>query len=294
MTPMTIARLCAVVLLVAALAGCQDGDEPPPEPTFANWPDTLQDFRFRWSAEPGVDLVSGPVVSLRAYLESYRIGQLTNDISAAYPGFERAVPAPLPPPYSGSTPAELVAIRPAPEAEPFGPPGPFYGNEYFHILELTPIEGGYRAYVCDGLYNIFRQGGQGEQSGMYVSVMRFESRSGRLGVNAIKVWRVEFTDAPPDPNAAAMVTVPQRGPNPAPVGDVFGPWRITGASDERWGTLITPEFTADETVDGARRTSQCGDRMPHDRAQREAIYTSKPDTPPAAEPAVPGWPNNTA
>ena len=49
-------------------------------------------------------------------------------------------------------------IRPLPDAEPFGPPGPFYGNEFFHILELTPIEGGYRAYVCDGLYKIFREG----------------------------------------------------------------------------------------------------------------------------------------
>ena len=50
----------------------------------------------------------------------------------------------------------------APDAELFGPPGPFYGNEFFHILELTPIESGYRAYVCDGLYNIYREGTSGQ------------------------------------------------------------------------------------------------------------------------------------
>ena len=87
-----------------------------------------------------------------------------------YPGFDRAVPQPLPPPYSSTTRAELVAIRPTPEAEPFGPPGPFYGNEFFHILELTPIEGGYRAYVCDGMYKIFREG---EDRGKYVSVIGY-------------------------------------------------------------------------------------------------------------------------
>ncbi|BCI54527.1 hypothetical protein NIIDNTM18_38050 [Mycolicibacterium litorale] len=30
-----------------------------------------------------------------------------------------------------------------------------FGNEYFHLLELQPIDGGYRAYVCDGRYNLF-------------------------------------------------------------------------------------------------------------------------------------------
>ncbi len=287
---MTIARLWAVVLLVVGLAGCQGGDEPPPPaPTFPNWPQALQDFRFGWSAEAGVDLVSGPAVPLRAYLESCRIAQLTKDIGAAYPGFDRAVPA-LPSPKSDA-PAQLGYIRPAPDAEPFGPPGPFYGNEYFHILELAPIEGGYRAYVCDGMYNIFRQG---EQSDTFVSVVSYESGANASAVDILKVWRVEFTDTPPDPNATAMVTAPQRGPNPAPIGDVFGPWRVTGASDYTWGTPITREFTADETVDGARRLSQCADRMPHDYAQRETISTSKPDTAPTGEPAVPGWPNNTA
>ena len=204
----SVMRLCAVALLVMGLAGCRS-EESPPGPTFGNWPEALGDFRFQWGAEPGIDLVSGPAVPLRAYLESYRIGQLTGDIGAAYPGFDRAVPA-LPPPNSDA-PAQLGAIRPAPDAEPFGPPGPFYGNEYFHILELTPIEGGYRAYVCDGLYKIFREG---EESGKYVSVISYDSRTGLNDVDGMKVWRVEFTDTPPAADAPAQVTDAQRGPDP--------------------------------------------------------------------------------
>ena len=279
-----IVRCCAVLLLtVVGLTGCRA--EQPPAPTFANWPQSLADFRFRWAAEPGVDLVSGPAVPLRAYLESYRIGQLTGEIGDAYPGFDRAVPE-LPAPNSDA-PAQLEAIRPAPGAEQFGPPGPFFGNEFFHILEITPVESGYRAYVCDGLYKIFREG---EEPGKYVSVVKYASNHRGLNdVNGMKVWRVEFTDTPPAADAPALVT-DQRGPNPAPAGDVFGPWRITGANDVIWGPMVNRESTADERVDGTQRLSQCSDLLPHWRTERDANISALLDTPPAPEPASPGWP----
>lgn len=283
-------RWCAVPLMVIVLAGCQS-EEAPPEQVFKNWPATLNDFRFQWAAEAGVDLVSGPAVPLRAFLESYRIAQFTNDIGAAYPGFDRAVPQASPPRSDTSTRAELTDIRPSPDAEVFGPPGPFYGNEFFHILEFTAIEGGYRAYVCDGMYNIFRPG-QKEEKDKYVSVINYDARSGLNDIDGLKVWRVEFTNnTPPAPDVPATVTDAQRGPNPAPAGDVFGPWRITGASDDAWGTVINRESTADERVDGARRIGQCSDRMPQWRTEREAIIDRVLDTPPNAEPASPGWPD---
>jgi hypothetical protein len=121
--------------------GChasENRESAPAAPTFPNWPEALQDFRFRWSAEPGIDLLSGPAVPLRAYLESYRVAEFTLDINETYPGFQRAVP---PQPSDRlRAPYQMRDIRP--DTEPhlaFGPPGRFYGNEYFHILELTPI-----------------------------------------------------------------------------------------------------------------------------------------------------------
>ena len=287
MTGTSTLRRCAVLLLVmAGLAGCHTQEAA----TFENWPQSLSDFRFRWAAEPGVDLASGPAVPLRAYLESYRIAQFTQDIDSAYPGFDRAVPEAAPRNSSASTRAELVNIRPLTDAEPFGPAGPFFGNEFFHILEITPIDGGYRAYVCDGLYKIFRAG---EEPGKYESVVKYAaSHTGLNDVNGMKVWRVEFTDTPPAPDARAMVT-DQGGPKPAPADDVFGPWRITGASDVNWGSLLDRESTADEQVDGARRISRCSDLLPHWRTERDANIAASLDTPPTPEPASPGWPEAT-
>lgn len=282
----SVLRMCAVMLIMVVVAGC-GADEATQEPRFANWPAMLNDFRFRWAAAPGIDLASGPAVPLRAYLESYRIWSLTQDAEATYPGFDRAVPGALSGKYKSSTRNELWDIRPQPKTELFGPPGPFYGNEYFHVLELTPIDSGYRAYVCDGMYDIFREG---EQKGEYVSVIAYPSHFGLNDIAGMKVWRVEFTDTPPATNAPAPATAAQRGPNPAPAGDVFGPWHITGASDDKWGTMINSEDTADEEIDGPGRISQCSNLMPQWRTERDDIIKSVLDTPPAGEPASPGWP----
>src|SRR4051812_50076992 len=121
MTVTSMVRLLAAAVLVVGLAGCSGGEQSPPGPTFANWPKALQNFRFGWDAEPGIDLVSGPAVPLRADLESYRVTQLTQDIAAPHPGVDRPGPPPLPPPPSSSPPPPLVALPPPP---PPAPPGP--------------------------------------------------------------------------------------------------------------------------------------------------------------------------
>ncbi|WP_142386981.1 hypothetical protein [Mycobacterium hubeiense] len=220
---------------------------------------------------------------------------MTFDADNVYPGFKRAVPD-VGKPIDKSTsdlPFELWSIQPATDsALVFERPMPFYGNEYFHILELTPIDSGYRAYVCDGLYRIFHEA---EKPGSYVPLLAPTEKypNPDLDNAAIDVWRVEFTDRPTqsDPDAPPMVTAPQKGPNPAPLGDVFGPWHITGASpNTSWGPTNGPG--PDPRYQELRQ--RCLDRMPHDAAQRQAFYTSQFDTPPTAEPPVPGWPGNTA
>jgi hypothetical protein len=299
MIAVPVARWCAVLLLVVGIAGCRGGDDSAPKPAelrFANWPETLADFRFRWSAEPGIDLLTGPAVPLRAYLESHRVGDLTLDLGATYPGFQRAVPEG--PPNSElfpNEPHQLRWIRPYTDPRlGFGPPGRFYGNEYFHVLDLTPIDGGYRAYVCDGLYKIFREG---QRPGTFAPVFAPTAGTPDPDDKAVEVWRVEFTDHPnpPGPNSPPMVTAPQEGPNPAPLGDVFGPWRITGASPGGfWGPTDGSDPAAGLDPAWEQLMERCLGLLPHDAAQRHAFYASEPDTPPAVEPALPGWPGSAA
>lgn len=95
---MTIKACLAIMAVFCALTACIDREDPPSEravPTtmFPNWPPELNGFRFRWTAEPGIDLLTGPAIPVRAYLESYRVGLMTKSINNTYPGFERAIPA---------------------------------------------------------------------------------------------------------------------------------------------------------------------------------------------------------
>lgn len=301
MTAPAAARIWVALLAVTlSLAGCATPETPPESavPKLANWPERLQDFRFRWTAEPGIDLLSGPAIPLRAYLESHRIGDMTGDPQDAYPGFARAVPHPGKPRDASRSdlPKELWGIQPgtlfpADAYMPLPPNSRFYGNEYFHVLELSPKDdgGGYRAYVCDGRYSTF-YGTDG--AGPFASIFSAWEPDPDREFSTVKLWRVEFTDhpTPPQPDAPAAPAAPQKGPNPAPLDDVFGPWQITGTNDiGSWG----PRGSG--TYDGwEQRRQQCRDKMPHNAAQRQAIYTSKPHTPPVPEPAVPGWPDNAA
>jgi hypothetical protein len=142
------------------------------------------------------------------------------------------------------------------------------------------------------MYDIFREG---DEAGKYVSVIKYQSHS-RTGLNDIgglKVWRVEFTDTPPTAGAPATAAAEQRGPNPAPAGDVFGAWHITGASDYSWGTLINRESIPFGEPGGVDRISQCSDLMPQWRTERDDIIGRVLDAPPTAEPAAPGWPAGT-
>ena len=300
MTASRVARVFTSLFVAwVALTACGATEEaaPPSESMFANWPNQLEGFRFRWTAEPGIDLLSGPAVPLRGYLESHRIGDLTGDAEDAYPGFSRAVPHPGKPKDDARTdlPYEVRYIQPGTDFPAVGfrtlpPDVRFYGNEYFHILELSPTEDGdgYRAYVCDGRYNIF----YGTDTGPFEPLYPAGESSPDSEISEIRVWRVEFTDHPvlPTPDAPPAVTTSQKGPSPAPLGDIFGPWQITGAHNGgSWG----PRGSA--TYDGwEERRKQCRDLMPHNAAQRQQIYSSTLNTPPIPEPAVPGWPDNVA
>ncbi|MCG7610497.1 MULTISPECIES: hypothetical protein [Mycobacterium] len=274
------------------------GQPPSRQTQTVNWPDKLKDFRFRWSAEPGIDLYSGAAVPLRAYAESWRVAQMMSDMSAAYPGFERAVPAnrELTDHSPRDAPAYMLTfVRPSMDDEldeiytdkPRYESKRFYGNEYFHILSLDEVDGGWRAYLCDGLYDMYRDGKDGYSP---VTSLRGWTGPPKEPMKGIRVWHVEMA-APENSGASA----PQKGSNPAPSGDVFSSWRIRGAApDSKWESA--PGFSGSDYhetfADFERRRQQCSDRMPGALDSRNAgdqTINKKPDM----QPAVPGWPDAT-
>jgi hypothetical protein len=261
---------------------------------FPNWPNELNGLRFRWTAEPGLDLVTGPSIPIRAYLESYRVGFMTKTIATTYPGFQRAVPK-IPIPSSGypadvewdKLPFQLRWIRPALKDRVNFGDGPFFGNEYFHVLEISAIPNGYRAWVCDGRYAVFHPAVG--RPGKYASIEDYRSgqnsdAQSREG-DALDVWRIEFSKKTADSDGRTL----EKGPNPAPIGDVFGSWNIDGAAEGNfWGPV--GESPRPDAPDYLQRRQQCSDAMPDNATARAKILMSVLDSPPQARPAVPGWP----
>jgi hypothetical protein len=292
-------RLAA--LATAAVALCSACSTPPspsapaessPAAASPNWPAIADQFRFHWYAAPGIDLTTEPAVALRAYLESYRLVDFTGQMSAAYPGFLQATPKNGPTSVSGY-PIQLGMIRPGTRTDP--PPGDnskftnVYGYSPYFVASLEPMDGGFRALVCEGDYSIFRRDRLDQAK--YRSIVR---RSGSADPPAgdlygIKIGRIELTGK--DPRAPfdrpASPTTPQRGPAPAPSNDVFGPWFVTAASFTLWGNLGEGQDIGTPELE-----RQCAENMPDDAAARRALYTDLFDQPPPHGDPIPGWPAN--
>jgi hypothetical protein len=291
-------RVIPFVLVVAlvALGGCATPAEAPtpqtssqPGQMFPNWPPLLNDFRFHWSAEPGIDVTTGPAMVVRAYLESYTVGQDTFDANNVYPGFNRATPENLP--REGNYQFQLVNIRPMGDPFTATPKDavPRFGFEALHFLELTPIGNGYRAIVCGGGYAEFLA--SKTHPGKFTSVY-FDDRIGEIiprnssGVTGIQI---ELTQRDPrvGPTPPAPPPVPQEGPLPAPDQDVFGNWFITGAGDTFWGPKNDPKSSRHDLEE------RCEAAMPTPAAERIAMMTGYKDQPPPHGEAIPGWPAKT-
>ncbi|HTI73681.1 MAG TPA: hypothetical protein VL634_01710 [Mycobacterium sp.] len=290
---MTLLRYVSAISVIALTAACgAPSDAPTPETSsqpgqlFPNWPTLLNDFRFHWSAEPGIDVTAGPAMVVRAYLESYTVGQDTFDVNNVYPGFNRATPENLP--REGNYQFQLVNIRPmgAPFTATPKDAVQRFGFDALHFLELTPVGNGYRAIVCRGDYANFVA--SRSKPGKFVSV-GFSESAGEViprdssGVSGIQI---ELTQHDPrvGPNPPAAVTGPQRGPLPAPDQDVFGNWFITGAGDTFWGPKNDPKSFRHDLEE------RCEAAMPTPAAERIAMMTGFKDQPPPHGEAIPGWP----
>lgn len=280
----------AACVLVLALSGCSSEPRnaaPAARAAYPNWPPTLTDFRFRWTAEPGIDLLSGAAVPIRAYMESRKVAEFTavggNRYPTefeSYPGFRNAVRRPTGTPMQGPDPVEVWYAYPRLDNDVAR--RPLHGNEYFHLLELEPIDEGYRAYVCDGRYGVFtKRGDEKTYEWLYLP------DTGKY--DYVHIWRVEVHHPGDLPRRA-----PQRGPNPAPVEDVFGAVKVFASDRASWGGLEGQPFTDARSRDENRISEEnhrrCLDRLPDSLHDMGVIAAQRPVDAPAVGPAVPGWP----
>jgi len=302
----TLLRMMVVLVLVS---GCRSTTVPPPPTSTAaqpttSWPEKLNDFRFRWSAEPGFELTSGQAVPLRAYLESWLVSYYTADPDAGYPGSERATPEPVDrtSPEWLETPYAYREIRGYRGKSNYDIANQrFVGNEDLHVLRVEPMSSGFRAFVCDATFDVYEQ----RDGAPTFTPLTFKSSSDtdESDFHNMKVWRIEFSehDSRVGPTPPAAPTVPQVGPLPAPRDDVFGPWFITGATNVTfWSDIDFPELPkgSPESKQRSREArdaeaamrEQCLGRYPLNAEQRKTIATTVIDKPPTVEPALPGWP----
>jgi hypothetical protein len=290
---MIVLRWFSVCLTVALIAACGPPTQGPtpdtssqPDKLFPNWPLLLNDFRFHWTAAPGIDVTTGPAMGVRAYLESYSIAQTTFNADNVYPGFNRATPENQP--REGNFLWQLVNVRPMGHPFTARPEDarPHFGYEAFHFLELTPAGTGYRAIVCSGSYAEFVASRTRPGKFVSVSVSDETGQPYARGSSGVFAHQVELTQHDPraGPNPPAPVTFPQKGPAPAPDQDVFGNWFITGASLSRWGLFDDPRSFRPELE------QRCEAAMPTPKDERLAIMIGFKDRPPPHGQAIPGWP----
>lgn len=292
-------RWAASIVTVALLSACATTSQPGPVSTtgtaptrsYPNWPTLVDDFRFQWSAEPGIDLTEGPAVVVRAYVESYNIAIFTADSNNVYPGFMRATPANQT--YREATALQLTGIRPLGEGYTVTPRDarPHFGSMQFHLLEITPAADGLEVLACIGDYANFIE--SDIEPGKFVSVAAIQSNAAPRPDTGVRPLRITMTQHDPrvGPNAPAPVSAPQEGPAPAPDQDVFGNWFITGASFGGWGPKDAPEPTRWPPASLKQRCSQA---MPQNEAERLSIITGFKDKPPPHGDAAPGWPLDAA
>ncbi|WP_162234070.1 hypothetical protein [Mycolicibacterium goodii] len=293
-------RIGALLLGAVLLTSCSphsDSDNSASPPTtdqqFPNWPALLNDFRFHWTAAPGIDMTEGPAVAIRAYIESYQVATMTFNVDNVYPGFLRATPENQPT-DEGPYQSELTDIRPLGIYKRSTPPTavPHFGYNTDHILELIETPHGFRAIVCSGSYANFIKSSTNPDA--YISA---DARETPAGVQphdgspsvGISIRQVELTQNDPrvPANAPAPPQGPQEGPAPAPQADVFGNWFITGSSSVGWGPITRPIVDNFPTPEIEKR---CSESMPHNETERREMMSGYKDQPPSHGNAMPGWP----
>ncbi|MGB3483510.1 MAG: hypothetical protein WBB07_15010 [Mycobacterium sp.] len=226
------------------------------------WTGVMANVNAVWSAEPGIELITGPAVVVRAYVESRALASAMGTIDVVYPGFTRAV----------LSPAETGEVPGTPWPGTSHPlPFPLVGTDRLHILRIDTVGRAVTAIVCSyGRYTSTYDLGNGNY-GPY---------PGDVDDDGVVAMQVKMTA----PEISASPLPSQRGPARSPSDDVFGGWSIDSRRldmNEVW-----PDWpTALEDVQA------CRDRAPDPVERRKFLRQGEhPRSDYPTLPAYPGWP----
>ncbi|WP_099024135.1 hypothetical protein [Mycolicibacterium palauense] len=266
-------RLTAAVAMATALiTGCGHSTTPgqsakPPE----RWPTTLSDLHFVWTAEPGIDLLTQPVVVVRAYIESRTLVRFGGSLDYLYPGFDRAVEPDLP--AAVGNPLSTVGRWP----EPGGDGKRLVGTDLRHVLRIAQNGRNVTAVACFWTYGAAWQQPDG----------RYRIGTVHTGpTTALSVERISML-APADDSADTLP--PQKGPSPYPYTDVFGGWRVIGQLQ-----AVGPNGAGPEWPEFPQDQAACAARAPASIERREYLTSApRPRSDFPTLPSEPGWPVET-
>jgi len=262
------------VVLIGLLAGCggptvQHPAAPPPK---VPWTGNLAEDRVVWSAEPGIDLLTGPAVVVRAYMESVSLAEFEGDIGYVYPGFTRAV-APNAPEGQPDSTRDRWPNTEHPRRDRI------VGTGRYHILRIDTAGRQVTAVVCGYGYGEALDLGNGAY-GWKSNLTATDLASG-IALRWVAMTAPAETPTPPLP--------PQKGPAPAPVDDVFGGWQVNGyiTADPAMKRNLNPAEWPSEVADG----QACVDKAPDPVDRRLYLLNGvhpRSDFP--TLPPYPGWP----
>jgi hypothetical protein len=263
-----IRRLLSVALATSlVLIGCHRPDSA--DPAIHRWDGLVSDLRVQWDAEPGIDLLEGLAVPVRAYLESRLLAQYTGQLNQTYPGFTRAVPSNEP----GESPNISARDRRPSLENPLT--SPVVGNSRFHIQRVESSGHDIAVDVCNYVYGMAEK----QTNGKYLPFVDF----GPVETRGIITMRI-LLSAPPNDSATALA--PQTGPASAPTNDVFGDWQIVGflvATGSQGATGQWPRADADRAA--------CINNAPDPLQRRTFLVTGEhPRSDFPTSPPSPGWP----
>ncbi len=278
-----VARMLFAVTLT--LTGCTlwDRGGAADQPT-APFTGLTKDLRIRWTAETGIDLLTGPAVIVRAYRESYILAGLMASPALYYPGFERAVPpndngrnSLIRPPVAGDKYLNV---------DGFQTTTPIVGTWRQHILSVTgDHKAGYTVKMCDWDYATATL----QSSGQY----RYPHRNPPQPldtadpITGVQIYRISLVPPPQEPDPTTTL---QRGTAPNSSVDVFGAWTVRASL-----VLYTVPQDSEPNVwpkdEYDRERQVCANKAPDAFEKRRSYLLGEhPRDYYPTLPAEPGWP----